>query len=239
MDMTDFMAGEWAYLKVQEKDKPTRLTKKMLNDGIDAKPIPLDRTTLIRNDFGIVKRDDEDYSDGFTYRLKNDSGIYATVNEMFKRDGTQSDIWRLRIVCNNGSVDLNIRYVHELQRQLGLCGIQRYIKVFDDGIVFAPYIMADSVGTVGDIGEMAKKEVNSRYATVEVAPNTYGTMPKYKVGDIFTKKGCRDCAVMKVTQIILGLEPIYHLEPVKGIGLPAEWCESALDELYRYVERKN
>ena len=74
--MTDFMAGEWAYLKVQEKDKPTRLTKKMLNDVIDAKPIPLDRTTLIRNDFGIVKRDDEDYSDGFTYRLKNDSGIY-------------------------------------------------------------------------------------------------------------------------------------------------------------------
>lgn len=191
MDMTDFMAGEWAYLKVQEKDKPTRLTKKMLNDGIDAKPIPLDRTTLIRNDFGTVKRDDEDYSDGFTYRLKNDSGI------------------------------------------------QRDIEVFDDCIVFAPYIMADSVGTVGNIGEMAKKEVNSRYATVEVAPNTYGTMPKYKVGDIFTKKGCRDCAVMKVTQIILGLEPIYHLEPVKGIGLPAEWCESALDELYRYVERKN
>lgn len=189
--MTDFMAGEWAYLKVQEKDKPTRLTKKMLNDGIDAKPIPLDRTTLIRNDFGTVKRDDEDYSDGFTYRLKNDSGI------------------------------------------------QRDIEVFDDCIVFAPYIMADSVGTVGNIGEMAKKEVNSRYATVEVAPNTYGTMPKYKVGDIFTKKGCRDCAVMKVTQIILGLEPIYHLEPVKGIGLPAEWCESALDELYRYVERKN
>lgn len=211
----------------------------MLNDGVDAKPIPLDRTTLIRNDFGTVRRDDGDYSGGFAYRLKNDSGIYATVNEVFKRDGTQSDIWRLRIVCDNGSVDLNIRYVHELQRQLGLCGIQRDIEVFDDGVVFAPYIMADSAGTIGNVGEMAKKEVDSRYATVEVAPGTYGTMPKYKVGDIFTRKGCRDCAVMEVTRIILGLEPIYHLEPVKKMGLPVEFCESALDELYRYAEREN
>lgn len=97
-------------------------------------------------------------------------------------------------------------------------------------------VRCNHCGWVGLKHDMVGEEL------VNVAnPQDYNTFHKHKydIGDIFTKRGCRDCAVMEITEITYGIvEPIYKLSPVKGIGEDKEYGEAMLDEVYIKFEKK-
>lgn len=60
--------------------------------------------------------------------------------------------------------------------------------------------------------------------------------PKFKLGDIFTKKHTRDTIPLEICEISYGpIEPVYKLKPIRLCGEDVIFGEEALVELYKKI----
>jgi hypothetical protein len=236
MTITDFLIGEWAYItKPNTKRVPMRVKLEHYSeDGLVAEPIPVTHTILVHSGFLPLKKPDDICA--FIYKVDTNDNKGIAIHRTFKSDGTaDGEVWCLCVSSEQGIIDINVRYAHEMQRAFNLCGVVKDVCVPPDNIVYAPYVLQAVTPAIGGISsKFAQKKVNTKF---------YKTMDnelksKYKIGDFFTRKNTRDYPVMKIVEIVYNsVEPVYQLEPVKGIGNSETFGEEALDELYVLVKK--
>lgn len=236
MTITDFLIGEWAYItKPNAARKAMRVKKWHYTEvGLVAEPIPITHSLLVHSGFVPLKKPENLCA--FIYKVEMNDSKAITVHRMFKSDGTvDGEVWCLCVSSEQGVIDINVRYAHEMQRAFNLCGVVKDVCVLPDNMVYVPYVLQAVTPTIGGI--------SSKFAQKKVDTKFYKTMDnklksKYKIGDFFTRKNTRDYPVMEVVEIVYNsVEPVYQLEPVKGIGNSETFGEEALDELYVLVEK--
>ena len=208
--------------------------------------VNIDTTTLIRNGF------DHFAVDGFLYTSESDDRAVVIVRRL--DGGGEGSKWCVSVSGVKGVASITVKYVNELQRIFDIFGIDKQIEVYDDGLVYVPYILGDAVNTVGNFdSEKYGRKVPNGYGTAEFGSAEWWKAaldrggikkdggvrdyrPKYRIGDRFTRKNWADSPVMKVTEITDGVcEPIYELKPIKGIASPIKIGEEGLDTLFRRI----
>lgn len=123
MKVEDLMTGDWYWWEAEGKKYPLQVTKdtfKLLDEDIsNFQPIPLTSEILEKNDILYEKQ-------SFYYVIKDDKNLECT----YYMQRVQGDwVVGVDIGAYDCSVFARIKYVHELQHALKLCGIDKEIKV--------------------------------------------------------------------------------------------------------------
>ena len=124
MKVEDLMTGDWYWWEAEGKKYPLQVTKdtfKLLDEDIsNFQPIPLTPEILEKNDILYEKQ-------SFYYVIKDDKNLECTY---YIQQVLQGD-WAIGIDIGayDCSVFARIKYVHELQHALKLCGIEKEIVV--------------------------------------------------------------------------------------------------------------
>ena len=123
MKVEDLMTGDWYWWEAEGKKYPLQVTKdtfKLLDEDIsNFQPIPLTPEILEKNDILYEKQ-------SFYYVIKDDKNLECT----YYMQRVQGDwVVGVDIGAYDCSVFARIKYVHELQHALKLCGIDKEIKV--------------------------------------------------------------------------------------------------------------
>ena len=117
------MTGDWYWWEAEGKKYPLQVTKdtfKLLDEDIsNFQPIPLTPEILEKNDILYEKQ-------SFYYVIKDDKNLECT----YYMQRVQGDwVVGVDIGAYDCSVFARIKYVHELQHALKLCGIEKEIVV--------------------------------------------------------------------------------------------------------------
>ena len=113
MNAKDFMLGDWVKAK---RNKPFQIgiidPDFMYWDEVD--PIPLTKDILYEN-----------------FPNTTDNAYWSKVDWSWddEKSNEEEDWYEFRIVGKNVKVNMTIRYVHELQHALRLCGIGKEIEL--------------------------------------------------------------------------------------------------------------
>ena len=123
MKVEDLMTGDWYWWEAEGKKYPLQVTKdtfKLLDEDIsNFQPIPLTPEILEKNDILYEKQ-------SFYYVIKDDKNLECT----YYMQRVQGDwVVGVDIGAYDCSVFARIKYVHELQHALKLCGIEKEIVV--------------------------------------------------------------------------------------------------------------
>ena len=123
MKVEDLMTGDWYWWEAEGKKYPLQVTKdtfKLLDEDIsNFQPIPLTPEILEKNDILYEKQ-------SFYYVIKDDKNLECT----YYMQRVHGDwVVGVDIGAYDCSVFARIKYVHELQHALKLCGIDKEIVV--------------------------------------------------------------------------------------------------------------
>ena len=123
MKVEGLMTGDWYWWEAEGKKYPLQVTKdtfKLLDEDIsNFQPIPLTPEILEKNDILYEKQ-------SFYYVIKDDKNLECT----YYMQRVQGDwVVGVDIGAYDCSVFARIKYVHELQHALKLCGIEKEIVV--------------------------------------------------------------------------------------------------------------
>lgn len=115
MELADLMVGDWVYIS----GKPVKITKDKLemllfiDDGSGISPIPLTKDILVKNSYKSTQGLDFYWLDDKKHCcIKNYDG-----KRLFCYKQGINDVW------------LIVKYVHQLQHLLQLCGIEKEITL--------------------------------------------------------------------------------------------------------------
>ena len=147
MEGNELMIGDWICYKGDRNAKIVAISEKeaavfshgmcdtvMLND---VKPVPLTKEILLSNGFksGFITNDDRDDVETYSFVDDLDKTPQTVVWISFYNGKIDADTllrcWTKPQTCSgeNSAHVLNIKYVHELQHILKICGIKKGIML--------------------------------------------------------------------------------------------------------------
>lgn len=120
MKVNELMVGDWVYVS----GKPVKITKDdlatmliFLDDDSKISPIPLTENILVKNGFSY--EEDTFLPDTGYWSLSDEDGLlYLTINAFGVKGSGEVAF---------GYQDIALNYVHQLQRLLNLCDIDKEI----------------------------------------------------------------------------------------------------------------
>lgn len=122
MKVEDLMIGDWVYIKDYPMTAQLMQVKKehFVRSLVEFEPIPLTPEILEKNDILYEKQ-------SFYYVIEDDKDLECTyyIQQVLQGDWTVG----VDIGAYDCSVFARIKYVHELQHALKLCGIDKEIIV--------------------------------------------------------------------------------------------------------------